>query len=95
LFCSGHPTLPNNIRRPYRFFRVQKKKIDENTVLLRYGTGFIAALSYKMADHIVNICKTACDLHQTAERREFKIVTPKMSFENIEGVYLCHPGGTK
>jgi hypothetical protein len=29
LFCSGHPTLPNNMRRPYRFFRffgVKKKK---------------------------------------------------------------------
>ncbi|XP_060561163.1 uncharacterized protein LOC132720934 [Ruditapes philippinarum] len=46
-----------------------------------------------MADHIVNICKTACDLHKTAERREFKMITQKMSFEDIEGMYLCHPGG--
>ena len=41
---------------------------------------------------IVNVVKTACSRHHTPERREFKVLGAKQTFENIESMFLCHPG---
>lgn len=46
-----------------------------------------------MAAHAVaiNVFKAASGRHHTSELKEFRIVSSKMSFEDAERMFLCHP----
>ncbi|XP_052786460.1 uncharacterized protein LOC128221874 isoform X1 [Mya arenaria] len=41
---------------------------------------------------VIHVVKTACGLHNTPEHREFKLITPNMTFEDVEIMFLCEPG---
>jgi hypothetical protein len=45
-----------------------------------------------MAAQVVNVHKPSCEFHHPVKLREFRIDTSKMSSEELEMMFLCHPG---